>query len=188
GLWQHLSGTEQTSVVGAAAKLNLLEGQEAVPISAPDLKAVDPTSVIRQAIAAVRQRDSQCELTNVYIGMIGGAVVDTTGVGTVVDFFCHFVDKTKPPGQDVSNHEWDVRVFHGYLTLDKSRGYGSGNDPPWQEPTCPFAQVWAAAVASGVPNNAIATVYYRETAWSLSVDGHPEYDRTVNGATCRIVK
>ncbi len=186
GFWQNMSGPQQTSVVGAAARLNLLQGQEAVPITAADLKTLDPASEIQQAAAAVRQRDSQCELTYAYIGMIGGAGLDATGVNSLMNFSCHAVDKTKPPGQDVSDNEWAVRVFHGYFTLEKSK-YGSHNKPPWQEPTCPFSQAWAAAVASGLPSNAVATVYYRETGWSLTVDGHPEYERTVSGTTCRVV-
>lgn len=181
--WQSRSAVP--AVAGGAAPF-VPRGDEAVPISAANLKAVDPTSLIQQAAAAVRQRDAQCELTYAYIGEFAGAGFDTSGNGSLLRFTCHSVDKSKPPGQDVSDNEWQVRVSNGYFVLDKST-YGSRNTPPWQEPTCPFAQAWAAAVAGGLPPNAVADVHYGETSWTLDVTGHPEYRRTINGATCRVV-
>jgi hypothetical protein len=171
----------------AAGGTRLLGGQERVTISAPNPKTLDPTSLVQQAAAAVRQRGSNCELTYAYVGTLSGGTLDATGSDSLLNFTCRTVDATKPAGQDVSDDQWDVRVYHGDLTLKKS-GYGSHENPPWREPTCPFSQAWAAAVASGVPANASVSVYFRETAWSLSVNGHPELGREIDGGTYTLAR
>ncbi|HTQ05231.1 MAG TPA: hypothetical protein VMI54_15310 [Polyangiaceae bacterium] len=190
--WQAWSTSGKTITPGAAvavatAGIHVPEGTELVAINAPNMKALDPTSLVQQAAAAVRQRDSQCELTYAYIGEFSGPGLDATGSASLLNFTCHSVDKTKPPGQDVSDNQWDVRVLQGHLTLEKS-AFGTHKTPPWREPACPFSQAWAAAVASGLPGNALATVYYEKDAWSLRVNGHTELDRLVNGATCKVVR
>ncbi len=164
-----------------------------VPIQASDLAAVDPAALIQQASVEVRKRASNCELTYGYIGeQLHGGVFDATGNGALLEWGCRSVDKSKPPGQDVADDEWDVRVSKGMLELRRS-GVASHNKPPWVEPSCPFSRAWAAAVASGVPDNAAVRVYYRgdsnaKMAWDLDVKGHPEFARKVDGATCQVVR
>jgi hypothetical protein len=182
-----MSFWQTRSASGGSLGLSLPAGKESVKISAPDPKALDPTSLIQQAGAAVRQRGSNCELTYAYIGTLSGGALDATGSDSLLNFTCRSVDPNKPPGQDISDDEWSVRVFHGYLTLDKS-GFGSHEDPPWREPTCPFSQAWATAVATGVPANSLVSVYFRDTAWSLSVNGHPELSREIDGSTCHLAR
>jgi hypothetical protein len=177
--------------VGAAA---LGDG---VPIQATNLKAVDPTALIQQASVEVRKRASNCELTYAYIGVLNGGVFDATGHGALLEWGCHSVDSSKPPGQDVADDEYDVRVSEGTLDIKKS-GVARHNQPPWVEPTCPFSQGFAAAVASGLPANSSVSVYYRywspgfrqdgRMAWDLTVSGHPELSRHLDGATCEVVR
>src|SRR5450755_47259 len=164
----------------AAAVTSDMPQGDVVKLVAPNLKAVDPASLIQQAGAAVRRRATNCELKYAWIGALKGGVLDATGSAALLYWVCHNVDKTKPPGQDVSDDQWDVRVDRGYLTLAKS-GQGTHNHPPWKEPTCPFSEAWAAAVTSGMPADAIVDVYYEQSAfsppnllnvWSLRVNGH----------------
>ncbi len=166
---------------------------DGVAIHAADLKAVDPAALIQQAGAEVRKRASNCELTYAYIGVLSGGVLDASGHTSLLRWGCLTIDKSKPPGQDVADDEWDVRVANGKLDLKKSTS-GSHNKPPWSEPTCPFSRAWAAAVESGLPASAVVSVYYRYsgktlgTVWDLTVTGHPELARKMSGATCQIVR
>lgn len=165
-----------------------------VPIQASDLKAVDPTALLQQAAAAVRQRASNCELTYAYFGeQLAGGVLDTTGYSSLFEWGCRSVDKSKPPGQDVADDEWSVRISSGTFQIQKT-GVARHNNPPWVEPSCPFSQAWSAVVASGVPANALVRVYYRYSdsnrvmLWDLNVHGHPELSRQVEGSTCQVVR
>jgi hypothetical protein len=189
---------EQPAVGAPASSATRTSDDGKVKISALDLKAVDPAELITQAGAAVRRLDSNCELAYAYIGTVQGGTIDTTDHRSLMRWTCRTIDPTKPPGQDVNHNQWDVRVSGGAFSLSKSSGGASQSKPPWREPSCPFSRVWAATVASGVPSNAVVSVYYQghenrhdrqlTMSWSLSVDGHPELTRRVDGETCQVLK
>jgi hypothetical protein len=185
--WQHAG-----AVSSGAGPVPRADGRgEGIPIAAGDLRAVDPADLIHQAAAEVRKRDQNCELIYAYIGEVKGGVLDATGHTSLLQWGCLTVDPTKPPGQDVLDHQWDVRVANGELALSRSN-HASRHKPPWVEPGCRFADAWAAALASGLPANATTSVYYRgiedAMVWFISVDGHPELERRIDGNGCTLVR
>jgi hypothetical protein len=177
-------------VTGAANGVTASDDDEDIRIAAADPSAVDPADLIHQAGAEVRKRDRNCELIYAYIGEVEGGVLDATGHTSLLQWGCRTVDPSKPPGQDVQDNQWDVRVVNGKLRLSRSN-HASRNKPPWVEPGCRFADAWAAALASGLPANATTSVYYRgvggSMVWFISVDGHPELGRRIDGASCTLV-
>lgn len=185
--WQHFGALSPATTAGARS----VTGGAGIPIAAGDLRAVDPADLIHQAAAEVRKRDQNCELIYAYIGEVANGVLDATGYTSLLQWGCRSVDPAKPPGQDVQDHQWDVRVSSGQLVLSQSN-HAMRNTPPWVEPGCRFADAWAAALASGLPANAVTSVYYRGVgdamAWFISVDGHPELDRRIDGKTCTLVR
>jgi hypothetical protein len=108
-------------------------------------------------------------------------------------------DKSKPPGQDkieetisvdVRGHDATVSVSPMAMHLKTPDVFG-GELPP---PGCPSKKAFEAAVASGVPDNAIARISYesehgtKRTTWTIWVDGHDDYRRVVDATTCTIAK
>jgi hypothetical protein len=169
-----------------------------VPLRVPNLRAVDPVDIIRQARAEACRRQPNCALTYAFIGGVAAGTIDTTGNSANVLLTVAFraTDPTKPPGQDIIDAGFNIRVRSGKLYLDDGAG-GSRPNPSWPDPNCTFSNAWRAAVASGVASNAIVDIYYRDgfgksaerkVVWSVSVNGHPELSRQIDSATCEILK
>jgi hypothetical protein len=62
--------------------------------------------------------------------------------------------------------------------------------PVWPAP-CGYDSLWKAALASGVPANAVANIDYSDSSAPFcvfKVPGHPELDREIGGADCRAAK
>ncbi len=108
-------------------------------------------------------------------------------------------DKSKPPGQDkveesiivnVQGHDAMVMVSPSVMHLSNPDFFG-GELPT---PGCPSHKAFEAAVASGVPANAIARMTYefehatKHTTWTVWVDGHDDYRRVIDATTCTIAK
>jgi hypothetical protein len=119
--------------------------------------------------------------------LLTNGMVDASGIKRLT-----FLIKSKvpnaPPGADVKTEEVDVRVKNGQLTADRSEGNPALTT--LDMPTCGSRDAWRSAVQSGVPTNAIVsmwlTSHFDKPVWSLSVEGHPEYLREVDARTCRI--
>jgi hypothetical protein len=61
------------------------------------------------------------------------------------------------------------------------------------DPGCTVEQAWRAAVASGVPSSAEATMTYEHNdryeraVWRTEVTGDPKHNRTLDGRRCTIL-
>jgi hypothetical protein len=150
-----------------------------VDVRAPDLRAVDPTDLVRQAALAVRQRGEDCELTFAYVGEVRAGSLDATRATSHLSWSCR-------AAQDKADESWTVRFLSGRLVLSKAQG-SRRHSPPWTEPICPFTRAWQAAVASGLPFNTTVRLSYRDSVWLLFVPEQPEHTRQVDGASCQVV-
>jgi hypothetical protein len=171
-----------------------------------DRTKVEPLSLFEPARRLARSFDPRAELAPgfpfvVYFPVRRGAV-DVTA--SDVMHFMHFnyawsyLDASKPPGEDLVRGAVSVRYVEGALVARKTSSMG---DEPSNEvlpdPTCPAARAWQAAVASGVPETAVAKLLYYDATpfgpggpyvWSFRVDGHDELRREIDAQTCVLVK
>jgi hypothetical protein len=112
-----------------------------------------------------------------------------------------YFDKSRPAGEDkiegtitVSGYGSHFRVStRNHATFSHFPG---ANPAGGADPRCTMRQAWQAAVQSGVPGNAVASVSYtrgspmsmdRPFVWSFRIDGHSELRRSVDGSTCSVV-
>lgn len=102
-------------------------------------------------------------------------------------------DPTRPPGKDVE--EGFLSAYGPSPSCSGSKHcvviqrfpYGRSGIPTVSPPACDYDTVWRAALASGVPANAVADIRYDKSSapfWSFRVSGHPELDRTIGGTSC----
>jgi hypothetical protein len=163
-------------------------------VEAADLHKVELTDLIRQAHAVALAFDPHIEqLSRVNAATMKSGLVDTVEGSTDMAWSYRYKDPTKAPGNgDVVKGSVRVSVAHGEITATK---FASAINVKFAIPKCTSNGAWAAAVKTGVPDNAIADfhlaepwAFYPKQRWVISVQGHPEYDREVDAATCARVR
>jgi hypothetical protein len=198
----YLRARAPRATVEPTASVPLVESTphgDVTKLVAADLHTLDPASVIQQAAAAVKQRGSACELTYASFGVLRGGVIDASANNSVLlRWTCRRAGQTPAVAEaDVVDDQWNTRLDRGYLTFERE-DHGLRNSSPWREPSCPFSRAWAAAVASGVPADALANVFYEEwafasgktrpTVWRITVEAHDTYSRDIDCASCEVLE
>lgn len=159
-------------------------------VSAPDLTKVDGLDLLKQARSAAQQMNPHAVLSSMHFPRVVGGTIDVAGGALAYFTFGYkYRDKTKPPGEDTVKGSISVSLRKGAFTVISSHG----SERRLAEPACNTKDMWASAVKSGVPNNAVATVHYYQRGWrnkagiwSVRVDGHSEYRRDIDGKTCAL--
>jgi hypothetical protein len=179
-------------------------GPNQVLFNVADAAHVQPDELIAQARPLALQVDRHAILTSISVGRpISGGTVDLSAYSSqyvVFRFEYQYLDKTRPVGQDKIEGMVDVRAESEHLTTRRDNSAPSfimrlPEAVPPPDPRCSLRHAWQAAVKSGVPENALATVHYAEawqfnlgpTAWTFHVDGHRELERRIHGATCAVI-
>jgi len=167
-------------------------------VQAADPRKVDIADVVRQARAvAVAQEPHVDRLSSVVASNVNGGLLDTTQQPAAsISFSFRYTDPTKPPGQkDVVQGSVAVQVANGGLVPTRMDAFY--REPALGDPKCASRDAWAAAVKSGVPDNAVATFHLYDntpfspkspTVWSIRVEGHDEYRREIDAMSCAVVK
>jgi hypothetical protein len=179
--------------------------EDEVLFEAADPAHVDPGELVAQARTLALRTDPRAVLTQISITpAITGGVVDVRP-GSSWGFYTFeysYFDKSRPVGKDkiegmitISGAGPRFRVTKTSITM---RLHIPGFDPAGApDPRCSMRSAWQAAVKSGVPSAAVASVTYVEAwppgsgkpfVWSFRVDGHNELNREIHGATCAVVK
>lgn len=160
-------------------------------IQAADLKHVDPLDLLAQARRIATNRDPHAVLVEIAArDDVSAGTVDVTGRGITYEFEWYYFDKSQPPGKDTVDNKLEVFARGGRFSV-REQGHAftiRDRTPPGQTPRCSGRNAWKAAVRSGMPENAVASIRYdavRQT-WTFHVDGHPELKRVVNDATCTV--
>ena len=167
-------------------------------VEAPDATKVDIADLVSQARAVALATDSHVDkLSSVVAFQVAGGVLDATQSNAAsISFSFRYTDPTKRPGEkDVVEGAVIVRVHDGGLEPRKQDGLTDVKG--LSDPKCSSKEVWSVAVKSGVPENAVATFHVYDnsafspkspTVWSIRVEGHDEYRREIDAATCALVK
>lgn len=172
-----------------------------VPIEAADMTAVDVGELYAQARTVAVRLQSDAKFTGITAFETTHGKADLSGEGRVLyKFESVTLDPTQPAGKDSVERAIDVTAQRGKLRgarrnwpASKLEHFGGALQPP----VCTGSQVWAVAVKSGVPEDAVAMLlYYDDTpfraggpwVWSVRVAGHDELRREIDGQTCAMVK
>jgi hypothetical protein len=178
-------------------------GSDADAIQTSDLEHVDPLELLRQATAIALKLEPKAQFTGITTsGPLLHGTLDLRGEARVLYRYEYsFFDRSKPPGQDkvegdvwvhASQGRFSGRRLDGSATTLKHLPVSAGS--PSLLPRCPVKKAWAAAIQSGMPDDAVAQLLYEVSVghggapvWRLRVDGHPELDRDVDSMTCKVV-
>jgi hypothetical protein len=161
-------------------------------------RMVDAAELVKKARALALAESPDPVMSSAVFFNVQGGLVDTQGDNAgSIDFDFQRRDPSAPPGRDVSNARFMVHVAKGNMTASRMGWGAPDRDRKLDVPACPSLAAWGAAVQSGVPQNAVATLhlYYNgaftpksPTVWSVRVDGHDEYRREIDARTCQVVK
>lgn len=174
------------------------------PVVAADLTRIDPVELLPQARKIALGNDKHAVLTRIFATKgVAAGTVDVAGDGGVTyEFEWLYFDKGRPPGSDkVENGLWisarrgrfSVMELHHASALSRPK---ERRPDPAPDPRCSGRDAWKAAVRSGVPAIAVASMRYEPAAfppgpgpfaWKFRVDGHEELGREVDGTSCAIV-
>ena len=174
-------------------------------VNVADPKHADVVDLLAQSRAALEKIRPGAKMTILsFFDLRGGTVDLSAGRGDIhhhggFNFNYAVRDPSKPPGQDVSAGMLVVALYYDEIHVVDTpvppvvvQMEGSIGDPK-----CTSRDAWASAVKSGVPADAVATLSLQDHAaftpktpllWRFSVDGHGEYGRDIDAATCAIVK
>jgi hypothetical protein len=173
-------------------------------IRTDDPGRADLLDMLSQAQALAQRLRPGAGLVRIYAGEVTGGTVDVRKSGAVTYHFeFDEYDKSQPPGKDHVLVAVDVVAGNGQLWAYTHGGArvlrGDLEGKPLAIP-CASRRAWAAAVKSGVPENAVASFDYeaafvfdppprpgqnnRRREWNLRVKGHPELRRSLDPATC----
>ena len=178
------------------------------PVVAKDLARVDPADVIRQSVAQANKIEPRAKLTGGHFTELHGGLMNLKRESKgFVTFEYRWSDPSKPAGKDIVEGSFYVNSAKGAFSEwahHKNRGTASNlRDEdrakafPLPLPKCTAAQAWAVAVKSGVPADAVATVFWdkvhsfrgdQQTQWSFRVEGHDEYRREIDAQTCKLLR
>jgi hypothetical protein len=163
----------------------------------PTGSKMDIADLVKQAkTTALATEPHATKFSSAVCFQVQGGLVDTGQMNACsIDFSFRFQDSSKPPGKDMNEGSVMVHVANGAMTPQTMNAFYKEKD--LAIPTCSSKDAWAAAVKSGVPDNAIATMHIYDnspfspkapTVWSVRVDGHDEYRREIDVTNCAVVK
>lgn len=180
-------------------------GPQKPAIRAADMRRVELASVLAQANDEARKAEPRAQPVSFVAFKTTNGLVDLTGDNYVsITYEYLYSDPAKPPGADQVNgmvsvlakaSGFQISTHPGWPAshLDKDNRMGG----PLEVPRCTSDRMWAAAVGSGVPGNAIADahLYYNRVftpksplVWSIRVEGHDEHRREIDAHTCAVAK
>ena len=161
-------------------------------------RMVDAAEIVKKARALALAESASPEMSTAVFFNVTGGLVDTSDSNAgSVHFEFTTTDPEAPPGKDVTHSRLLVHVGRGSMTTTKTWASAPDRGRALDVPACPSVSAWNAAVLSGVPQNAVATLhlYYNgaftpksPTVWSIRVDGHDEYRREIDARSCQVVK
>jgi hypothetical protein len=189
----------------SSAKPAAAVATEAIPVANPT--RADLVDIYPHARALALKTNPQSQFVGITAFALKGGVVDipTRALGpqpVLFEFEYLGFDKTKPPGQDKVEGAVTVHVTADGFQVRTSTGRAVHLRPdgffgrPLDAPTCRSAKMWAQAVKSGVPDNAVARITLQDNRrwtpehpliWRVWIDGHDEYTREIDAKTCKIV-
>jgi hypothetical protein len=173
------------------------------PVRAGDPTRVDPVELLPQARKVALGFDEHAVLTEIFATKsVTAGTVDVTGDdGVTFRFEWLYFDKSRPPGRDKVENGLSISARRGRFSVMELRRAPLLSRPrqhrpdPAPDPRCSARDAWKAAVRSGVPGNAVASMHYVGAfpgrpglphVWDFRVEGHDDLRRQVNGATCAI--
>jgi hypothetical protein len=161
-------------------------------------RRVDAAELVKKARAlALAETPDPVFSSAVFFNVTGGLVDTNDSNAGSIDFDFRTTDPNAPPGKDTSDAKLIVHVSKGNLTTTRMPWGAPDRSRALDVPSCSSQSAWAAAVKSGVPENAVATLHLYDnrafspkspTVWSVRVDGHDEYRREIDAKTCAMVK
>lgn len=214
---EHPSGSAQTSALGASSGEPSSTSKGPPTTSAPstdparaqspssdpailadDLHHIDLGDLVSQAKAVAAEVDPRLDLAAIHAEEVVAGTIDVTArLGATYTFEYEGRDASQPPGKDeISMGLW-VSARHGQLSKMRlpraihARPNGGIHVLP---APCPSRKAWSAAVASGVPENAVAAFNYgldfgtRRPVWDIVVRGHSELNRSIDAASCKLLQ
>jgi hypothetical protein len=191
-----------TAPATAATTAPVSRADSTWPLDLPDRAHVDILDVYPAARAAALQVQPGVELfgisgTGLVHGTLDLAEARAPDAGPGAPLFFQFEDGGASRGRNKVRHHVDVKVDRDGLHVTSVEGAVLSGEHEGQsletlaEPSCSSRKAWAAAVESGVPEDARATFLLRGTplllVWSIHVPGNLSYHRTVDARTCAIV-
>lgn len=165
------------------------------PKPTPELPALmDAKELLELGLERARAIESHAILTHSSFNGLNQGLVDTMQKSAATMRFAYaYLDRARPPGADIVRGEIRARVDGGRLSLTETTPPVSEVKPGQAThlPTCSSSDAWAAAKASGMPEDAIARLTYWATwsnggGWWFTVDGHDELRRDVDPRTCQV--
>ena len=179
--------------------------EDDVLFDALDRAHVDPGVLVAQARSLALRSNPRAVLTQINITpAVTGGVVDVIRSSSSWGYYTFeysYFDKSRPAGQDKIEGTITVSGFGSHFRLSTSNyamysHFPGANPAGGADPRCTMRQAWQAAVQSGVPGNAVASVSYMRGSpmsmdlpfvWSFRIDGHSALRRSVDGSTCGVV-
>lgn len=174
-----------------------------VPIRADDPERVDLVDLFWQARAAAEKLQPSPGLVEISALRVVRGTVDTTGTSAAeYRFRYEGRNPSRPACEDEVIVGITVLVGAGTLKARESDGTTRRKDYRERQPRgdgelivpCSSTKAWAAAVRSGVPENAMATFAYGQPhlegpgrAWEVYVKGPPAFEREIDPGTCEVV-
>jgi hypothetical protein len=177
------------------AKPDFVSPLGSAPLVAADMHHVDIVDIVKQAHAPALAKESHARLTRIIAHRVTGGLIDATSPQACETTYEYsYLDPSKPPGQDKVAGMINVGASMGHLETLGGLPVTQHSPGYIDEPTCRSKDAWQTAINTGVPANAVAEwqMYAKgpgtPLVWSLSVDGHDEYRREIDGVGCKLVK
>jgi len=167
------------------------------PLQTADVHAVDPQALFPAAKRVAMSLDPDAELQSITAQRTRGGTVDLSGTGQIAYRF----EYVRNPGTD-ARELGSVDVTAGCWGLFAKRDrfariYRHNQYDPVPDPRCSAKSAWRAAVASGIPEDTVTDIAYRDddimvrgspSVWSFTVPEQPSLDRKVLGTTCTLLR
>ncbi len=172
------------------------------PLQLADPAHVDVLDAYAAARAAVLEIEPGAELFGISATGLSHGTLDFSSTpppdaGQGRSLFFQFERAGAADGGAGVRRHIEVEVKPGGLRITSvegpvfARGSRGRSLAALDEPTCPSRRAWAAAVESGAPEDATATLLLRggdgRLVWSLHVVGYPLKHREIDARTCALV-
>ncbi len=176
-----------------------------VPVQATNLSQVDPADLLRQAIEVARRVEPKSQLISAHFTELERGMLNLTGASKAfVVFEYRWQDTSKPAGKDLVEGSFYINAdqgsFYTWARTDSAthlQDKGRARAFPLPLPGCTAKDAWVTATGTGVPANAISTVFWEKVSpfsgdqkaeWSFRVQGHDEYRREIDASNCRLLR
>jgi hypothetical protein len=205
---QAKKGREGLSGDGTAAPTRSAEHEadnrrQEVSLDGMDPRRASVPRMMEKGAEAMKRVSPEARFESVNVrGASAGETVDlTNGASFTMGYTLHSIDRSKPPGKDVTTARFAINAEARACSDAKAACLRIARldvpvpDPrPVPLPACGYGAMWKAALASGLPTNAMASVTYSHSigeeggSWLLRVPGHGDLARSIDGVNCRTTK